>query len=299
MPEAYEWKFAIYSVQKSRDGMELEWNLCNMRDISGQIDIIREYLLKKPVASKQVMQYSPFISDKEFIGVLDKSDELLHEQLSDIILNIRNGQTYPPSSFISGSMLKITGYAFYGECGAESSDKFSEPVLFMRRANPFLSGARLYTGLGNEIAPNESPTLKFSAAVDFLAIDGKRYFFSSSIEKDFAFENRHFAIAQKHIEKLVAVEIVGNFERFEKVVMTAKNARKFIDFNQDVLDYIIRLPIVERGEFLDKYGVNLDASGKMDTYDPEQCELIIDLLCCRSCLDPLGRLSVGNNITPR
>ena len=81
--------------------------------------------------------------------------------------------------------------------------------------------------------------------------------------------------------------------------MTAKNAKKFIDFDREILEYIVRLPVVEREEFLSHYGITVDREGRMETYDPEQCELIIDLLCCRSCLDPLGRLSVGSKITPR
>ena len=81
--------------------------------------------------------------------------------------------------------------------------------------------------------------------------------------------------------------------------MTAKNARKFLDFNDEILEHITGLPIVERADFLDKYGVSLDREGRMDTFDSGDCELVIDLLCGRSCLDPLGRLSVGSNITPR
>jgi len=56
---------------------------------------------------------------------------------------------------------------------------------------------------------------------------------------------------------------------------------------------------VGREEFLATYGVTIDYDGRMDTSDTEQCELMIDLLCCRSCLDPLGRLAVGSNITVR
>ncbi len=74
---------------------------------------------------------------------------------------------------------------------------------------------------------------------------------------------------------------------------------KFIGFDKKVLEYIVRLPIVEREEFLSTYGVTIDRNGNMDASDPDQCELVIDLLCCRSCLDPLGRLSTASNITPR
>ena len=65
------------------------------------------------------------------------------------------------------------------------------------------------------------------------------------------------------------------------------------------MEYIERLSIEDRGEFLLTYGITLDNEGRMDTYDSEQCELIVDLLCCRSCLDPLGRLAVANGISPR
>jgi len=311
-PEEYTWKFALYSTQKSRDGLELEFNLCNMRDIPAQIELMREYLLKKPVADKPVAPYSPFLSDKENIGALDKSDDLIREQLADAFINMRNGQDYPPNDYVSGKMPKITGYAFYGEyaenegeareagCMSEQQATLATgPVFIMRRGNPFLTGAKLYAGAADEIVLNSTPILKFTTAVDFLVIGGICYFFSSSIEKDFAFENRHFAIAQKWLDKMAEVEIISNYESFERVVMTSKNARKFLDFDNEVLEYIVKLPIVERTEFLEKYNVEIDRNGRMDTYESEQCEFVIDLLCCRSVLDPLGRLAIGNNITPR
>jgi hypothetical protein len=297
-PEEYTWKFALYGAQKSRDGVELDWNLCNMQDIPSHIEAVLEHLLKKPVADKPVAPYSPFLSDKENIGAMDKSDELIREQVSDIFMNIRNGQSYPPEDFVSGAMPKVAGYAFYG-VKTDNESENHEPVLLIRRGNPFLKGSRLYTGTDDGIAPSNIAMLKFTTAVDFLAIGGICYFLSSSIEKDFAFENKHFAIAQKWLDKIVDAEIIGNYENFEKAVMTSKNARKFLDFDNEVLEYIAGLPITERMEYLEKYGVEIDQSGRMDSYDSEQCEFIIDLLCNRSCLDPLGRLSTGSNITIR
>lgn len=47
------------------------------------------------------------------------------------------------------------------------------------------------------------------------------------------------------------------------------------------------------------YGITLDKDGHIDIGDKEQCELIIDLLCGRNCVDALGRLAVGNKITLR
>jgi hypothetical protein len=192
-------------------------------------------------------------------------------------------------------MPKITGYAFYGE-----SDKPDEhPVLFIRRANPFLSGARLYVGLDDGIKPYGAPILRFAATVDFLAIGGVCYILSSSIEKDFSFENRHLVIARRRLSDIFDAGVIGNHESFEKAVMTPKNARKFLDFDHEVLEHIAKLTVVERIEFLETYGVEVDPGGRMDTYSTEQCEYVIDLLCGRSCLDPLGRLSIGSNITRR
>lgn len=299
-PETLTWKFALYGTRKSRDGLELEWNLCKMRGVSAQTEIIKEFLLKKPVAEKPVAQYSPFLSDKENIGALGKGDELIREQIVDIILNIQNGQTYAPEDFVSGVLPKAAGFAFYGERRDEDG-QIVEQAIFMRRGNPFLSGgaARLFTTTGDEIVSCDKPTLKFTAAVDFLLIGEVCYFLSSAIEKDFALENRHFAIAQKRMGLIAEAEIVSDYERLEESVMKAKNARKFLEFDKNILEHISRLPVVEREEFLSTYGVTIDHNGRMDTSDADQSELIIDLLCCRSCLDPLGRLSVGSNITPR
>lgn len=297
-PETLTWRFALYGTHKGRDGLELEWNLCNMRGMATQADAWKEALLKKPVAEKPVAQYTPFLSDKENIAALAADDELIRDQISDMIQSISHGQAHAPEDFVSGVLPKTAGFALFGT--RDDADGQAQ-VIFMRRGSPFLSGtsARLLIGTGDELAVCERPIAKFAPTVDFLLIDGCCYFFSAAIEKDFALENRHFAIAQRRMSLISEADIVSDYDKLESVVMKAKNARKFVDFDRHILAHITRLPIVEREEFLSTYGVTIDPSGRMDTADAEQCELIIDLLCCRSCLDPLGRLSVGSNITPR
>jgi hypothetical protein len=58
LPETMNWKLALYSARKSRDGLELEWNLCNMKGIAAHADKLREQLLKKPVAFSQHSWYN-------------------------------------------------------------------------------------------------------------------------------------------------------------------------------------------------------------------------------------------------
>ncbi|MCL1914641.1 MAG: DUF4868 domain-containing protein [Eubacteriaceae bacterium] len=299
MPDSYTWKFGLYSTSKSSDGLEMEWSLCNMKNTIEHIDAIREQLLKKSVAEKPVIAYSPFQSGKENIYALDRNDELIKGQLADVLLSIKNGHSYQPIDFSVGVVRKPVGYAFYGELANQDGNGSSGNVLFMRRGNPFLSGALLCVGQDDGIEESSAPLLKFPASVDFLLIGGICYIFSSAIERDFSFENRHLAIARKKLESIVTEELVGNYDSFEKEVMKSKNAKKFLNFDDDILKHISRLSIVDRIEFLAPYGVEIDRNGKMDTIDPMQCEYIIDLLCRRSCIDPLGRLSVGNNITRR
>jgi hypothetical protein len=299
-PAELNWKFALYSSHKSRDGLELDWSLCKMKGAAAWAETLAAAILEKPAAERTVAAYSPFLAEKETIGALLKTDDLIKEQIGDILLNIQNTLTYSPEDFVSGVLPKAAGYAFYGESRDEEG-KITEQVLFMRRANPFLSGqkARLCTSAGDEVVVSEKPILKFTPATDFLLIGGVCYFFSAAIAKDFALEDRHFAIAQKRLSIIAGAGIISDYDRLEEAAMKPKNARKFIDFDKQILEHIARLPIAERGEFLSAYGVEIDHNGHMDTSDPEQCGLVIDLLCCRSCLDPLGRLSVSSGITPR
>jgi hypothetical protein len=299
-PGALDWTFALYNAHRYRDGIELEWSTCRMRGIIAQVDKLREYLLKKPVDEKPVVPYSPFLPDKETIGALELTDEIIREQIKAITIDAPRGPVYTPEDFLSGTAQKPTGYALYGESKDENS-AVREQVLFMRRANPFLSpsNAALFTSAADEFTPCEKPILKFAPGTDFLLIGGVCYFFSSSVEKDFALESRQYAIAQKRMESIAAAEIINDYDNLEACVMKPRNARKFMDFDKAVLDHIVRLPIVEREEFLGTYGVTIDRNGYVDTSDPAQCELVVDLLCCKSCLDPLGRLSVGSNITRR
>jgi len=299
-PEELDWKFALYSVHKSKDGTELDWHLSKMKGASAWADTIRTTLLEKTTAEKTVAAYSPFLSDKENIAALEKSDDMIKDQISDILLNIKNGVAHAPEDFVSGVLPKINGFAFYGE-RKDDDGKVIDQVLFMRRGNPFLAGqkVRLCTSVGDEIVTSEKPILKFTPAVDFLFIGDVCYFNSASIEKDFDIENRHFAIASKRMSLIADASIVGDYEKLEEVVMSAKNARKFLDFDKAILEYIARLSILERGEFLEKYGITIDNNGHMSTWETEQCEAVIDLLCCRTAIDPLGRLVTGNNIMPK
>ena len=203
---------------------------------------------------------------------------------------------------MTGELPRAAGFAFYGELVVdEDGEKTTKQILFMRRGNPFMSGAktRLCTSNGSEVVYSDKPILKFTSAVDFILIDDVCYFNSPAIEKDFAMENRHLAIAINRLELISVVEIVSNYDKLESVVTSPRNAKKFINFDEQILEHITHLSIPEREEFLSTYGITVDHKGLMDTSDGEQCELIIDLLCCRSVVDPLGRLAIGSNITPR
>ena len=296
----YKWKFAIYSAKKSRDGLELEWLLCKMKGIRGWVETLTTTLLEKHVAEKSVEAYSPFLSDKESIGAIARTDELIRDQMAGIVFNIQRGVDCAPEDFISGAAPKPAGFAFYGE-RRDGEGSVTGQVLFMRRGNPFISGTkvRLCTTEGDEVVGSVKPLLKFTPATDLLLIGAVCYILSSAIEKDLELENRHIAIASKRMDLIADTSIVSDYDKLESVVMTPRNARKFIDFDSKVLEHIARLSIIEREEFLGAYGVTIDHNGLMDTSMPEQCELVIDLLCCRSCLDPLGRLSVAASITPR
>ncbi|MDR2357925.1 MAG: hypothetical protein LBD92_07600 [Oscillospiraceae bacterium] len=293
-PSRLEWKFALYAASKSRDGISLEWYSCDMADTAGWVDTVREALLNKPVAEKPVAPYSPFLSDKENIASMSASDDIIRRQISLMCGDIRTAPPRAPEDFASGAAPKPTGYAFLAD------DESGAPVAFLRRANPFLRGAsRLCVVSGGGIRTADSPVLKLAPTVDFLLLGGVCYFFSSGVEKDFELENRYFAVASKRLALIAEADVASNIEALEKAAFTPKNARKFVDFDKQVLEHIIRLPITEREDFLSTYGVTIDDGGRMDTSDDEQCELIIDLLCSRSCLDPLGRLAVGSNITVR
>jgi len=299
-PEEMTWRLAMYAVHKSRDGIELDWYVCKMDDTADWVDTIRVALLEKTLVDKTVAAYSPFLSDKEHIAAIECGSDLIKEQLGAALDGIAGALPYAPEDFVSGAIPKPTGFAFYGE-RAGGDGKPAEQALFMRRGSPFISAqkTRLCIGSGDGIATCKKPVLKFTAAADFIFLGGVCYFNSASIEKDFELENRQLAIAMKRMALIADAGVVSDFEKLEEAAAAAKNARKFVDFDSKILDHIVRMGVAAREEWLATYGVSVDASGRVDTAGAEQCELFIDLLCCRSCLDPLGRLSTGSNITPR
>jgi hypothetical protein len=302
-PKDYDWKFCLYSVSKSRDGTQLRWNACEMRDIPRWAEQMSRLLLEKTLVERVVTEYSP-LCPKEEIGALAQGDPQIRDQLGDILLGVAGAEKKAPGDFVGGAAPKPVGYAFYGLCPAkkDGDGEAYEPakeILFLRRANPFLSGALLCEGQGEAIAEAQSPLLKFSPQVDFLLIGGLCYVISESVAKDLELESRASAVAGRRLGQIAQAEVVGNYEQMELAALGGKHTKKFLDFDKEILDHIASLSIEARMDFLGVYGVTLDSDGKMDTNDPEQCERIIDLLCGRTCTDVLGRLAVGVNIKPR
>jgi len=297
-PKGYDWKFCLYSTNKSRDGVNLNWNACAMRDIPRWAEQMIRLLLEKTLAERVVTEYSP-LCPKEEIGAFSQGDPQIRDQIGDILLGIAGAEAKAPEDFANGSMGKIAGYAFYGKQIIEGEPP--REVLFLRRANPFISGAKamLCTGQGDEIAEAQSPLLKFTPQVDFLLIEGVCYVISESIAKDFELESRANAVAGRRLEQISQADIVGNYEQMELSALGGKHTKKFLDFDKEILGHIASLSIEARIDFLAVYGIELDSDGKLGSNDPEQCELIIDLLCGRTCTDVLGRLAVGVNIKPR
>jgi len=303
-PRDYDWKFCLYSAGKSRDGVSLRWYACAMRDIPRWAEQMIRLLLEKTLTERVVTEYSP-LCPKEEIGALSQGDPQIRDQIGDMLLGIAGAEMSAPEDFISGAACKPVGYAFYGVRPAqeesEGDARLPKEVLFLRRANPFISGAKalLCTGQGEEIAEAQSPLLKFTPQVDFLLAEGVCYIISESVAKDLELESRANAVAGRRLEQIAQADVVGNYEQLELSVLGGRHTKKFLDFDKEILDHIASLSIEARMDFLSIYGIQLDSDGKLDSNDPEQCELIIDLLCGRTCTDVLGRLAVGLNIKPR
>ena len=304
-PKDYDWKFCLYSASKSRDGVHLTWNACAMRDIPRWAEQMARLLLEKTLTERVVTEYSPLLP-KEEIGALSQGDAQIRDQIGDILLGIAGAETKAPEDFTSGAVNKPVGYAFYGLKAAKKGDdgQVVEPVrevLFLRRANPFISGAKalLCTGQGEGIVEAASPLLKFTFQVDFLLMDGVCYLISEAVGKDLELESRADAVCARRLEQIAEADVVGSYEQLEFTALGGRHTKKFLDFDREILAHIAALSIEARIDFLAVYGISLDKDGKMDSADPEQCEMIIDLLCGRTCTDVLGRLAVGVNIKPR
>jgi len=293
--DEYTWSLHFFTTKKSRDGAEFSFGTCSMKDIGILAEGIRVSLLEKAFKERAATEYTPFIT-KENIGTLPLDSELVHDPIADILLGIENAAACRPDEYAAGLHPWPTGYVLQGV--KEDSE---EKILYIRRTNPFIrpDKSRICIAEDGSIVTSTAPVLKFLPAIDLLVAFGHCYMISDSMNKDLGIEARHYAICAKHMELIADKTLINNYEQLEAVAMSGKHVRKFLDFDRDILLYIDRLSILEREEFLATYGITIDNDGRMDTFDKEQCELIVDLLCCRSCVDPLGRLAVANGISPR
>ncbi len=293
----YEWKLCFYTSKKTKDGIDMQVSQCAMKNIAGLMDSTVVNLLEKVLPDRAVVDYTPFLP-KEAIAAVDQSDVLIHEQLVCLLTDVKNAYPFSAEDFVMGVAPTPTGFLFEGLIKNEKNE-IVERVLLMKRSNPFIKGTkrRLCVTVGGEIAEAETPLFDFPHTADLLLIGDTCYILSPNVEKDLGLESRQAAITGKRLQAVAECSIVSNFEELEKAAY--KSTRKFLTFDREVLDFIVRLPLEERADFLSRYGLCSDSQGLVDTADAEQCDFLIDLLCGRSCHDALGRLSVGSNIMPR
>lgn len=110
------WKFALYGTSKSRDGLELEWNICNMKGIAEWAETLRTTLLSKSAAEKTVTEYSPFLSDKEHIAAIPKDSDMIREQIADIprVCHLRKQKEPREGLLLRGIMRGCRGSQGFG-----------------------------------------------------------------------------------------------------------------------------------------------------------------------------------------
>ncbi|MDR1805352.1 MAG: hypothetical protein LBQ80_01070 [Clostridium sp.] len=293
-PRGLEWSFLPYNSSKTRDGVSFMFGKCAMKNIGAWVETVLDSLLSENLSKQSVTEYSSFLP-KEEIGAIPASSLLMSEPLTEALGAVKGALPYNPEDFLTGLFPRVTGYAFYAK------DKNGAEVLLMRRTNPFLGGKKQLLcdceEDSGEIKESLSPLLKFTADADFLLLDGVCYFITAAAQKDFALEDRAAALCAQATEIIGECDLVSDFARFEETAK--KQARKFEDFSEDLVVSIGRMGVQAREEFAGTYGVSVGSDGRLETNTPEQCALLIDFICRRSCLDIYGRLAVANKITPR
>jgi hypothetical protein len=293
-PKDYKWRFCLYSTHKSKDGTQLAWNACAMKDIAAFTEKIASNLLEKTLTTRSVTEYAPSLP-KEEIGTVPTNDPLVRQQMSDLFSSVRNAETHAPEDFANGIVGKPVGYGFWGE--AEANKK---QVLFLRRANPFLAAAKgiLAIGKSGTVQEAEAPLLKFTPQADFLVIENVCVFLSDSVSKDLDLQSRAEAVCNRRLNQLEETDILSNLDLMRLAAATPKLQRRFLDFDREVMEHIAGLSIAARQVFISPFGIDLNTEGKLECGTAEQCGQIIDLLCGRVCFDALGRLAVGKEIEP-
>ncbi|MDR0883121.1 MAG: hypothetical protein LBN05_00705 [Oscillospiraceae bacterium] len=293
-PRTLEWTLAPYNSSKTKDGVSFMFGKCAMKNIGTWVETVLEQLLAVNLAKQDVAAYTSFLP-KEQIGAIEANAPLIQEPLTEALGALTQALPYNPEDFLSGLFPKVTGIAF----SATAAD--GTPLLIMKRGNPFLSGKKVLLCTADddtgEIHESTVPMLKFTAGADFVLVGGVAYFFSAAAQKDFALEDRPAALCAKATALVGECDLVSDFARFEEVAK--KNARKFEDFGNELVENLGRMNIGAREEFISTFGLVLAADGRIDSSTPEQCVLLVDFLCQRACLDVYGRLAVGNKITPR
>jgi hypothetical protein len=246
---------------------------------------------EKTLLEKSVAEYEPSLPGDEIIGALPQDNEMIRDRIGDILRDIRQAPQHTPEDFADGILPKTAGYAFLGS--AETAT-----ALFLVRKNPFLSPGNgvLAAAKKGVVQEAEDPLLRFVFRTDLLLLDGMCYFFGDVAAKDLDLPSRAQALCMRRIDRLKELDLLSDPDTFIMVAMSPKQTRKFVNFDSEVLEHIAALGITARQDFCAAYDIPLDADGKLETADPEAAAAVVDLLCARTCLDVLGRVSLATAI---
>jgi len=283
----YVWSFALYGFTKSRDGKVMEFTKTQLEGCGDWAQDIAAYMAEKQAKDRPVFLYDAK-HPKEVIGALKKEDPRIGPVLTDITLSIENGDAWDATD-LEFAETKWAGYAIYGK--AEDGRQ----AIFMRRSNPLQPGNnyRLFVTEGAGLSRFGDTALKCGLTCDFLLLEGVCYFLTESVAKDFELESREKAAAIAALKTIEEAGFVGDISRFQEVAFKPKNMKKFLDFDEAVMNHIQKMPIEDRADYLSHYMIDLDKSGSLGCFDDAMCESIIDLITSRSCLDALGRVVYG------
>lgn len=149
---------------------------------------------------------------------------------------------YPLADYVSGAAAKPVGYGFY-DCFKKEDDTVKTEILLLNRKNPFMTGNKslLFVPKEDCLTTYDDPLLDIALDAGLLYIDGVCYFLNPNIEKDFGLEDRNVQICEQRMELIAEASIISDYEQLEAVAV--KSARKFVDFDNAILDHIVKYPL--------------------------------------------------------
>lgn len=214
---------------------------------------------------------------------LDRGNDLISEQFENFANAIGNPDVEADSmSFESAYVIK--GSIFVGD--------EDTPIKLVSMQNPITTLKHKFSLIrdNGKFKKLDSQVLSLRSTWDVVVIGSTVYFLTMNGENLFHMERAYKSVCQSIINSIETADMVVGFDVFKSTATTGHNPRRFVAFNNERFEALKNTKT--RKAMAKRFGIPLDADGKLDATVDGAAERIVKVLCNKGMVDPFKNAPV-------